>query len=100
MAYRVSALAELARIRARGQRPEIMVVVGDNAAAAWAQRNRFFFVPERELGDDLTAFAELHVLVRAPGVARVREAIQRLALAAGFVITFDTVTRHVEYLAA
>jgi hypothetical protein len=100
MAYRLSRFEELAKMRARGQRPEIMVVVGDSAAAAWASRNRFFFVPEREIGDELTAFAGLHVLVRTPNPHRLREQIQRLALNAAFVMVFDTAQRRMEYLAA
>lgn len=99
MAYR-SQIDELAAMRARGQRPEIMVVTGDSAAAAWAARNRFYFVPERELGEDLTAFTGLHVLVRSPNPLRIQEQIQRLALSAALVMVFNTASRHVEYLAA
>lgn len=98
MAYR-SRIDELAAMRARGQRPEIMVVTGDSAAAAWASRNRFYFVPERELGDDTTPFSGLYVLVRSANPLRLQEQIQRLALAASLVMIFNTASGHVEYLA-
>jgi hypothetical protein len=87
MAYQPSALATLSSLRRRGQRPDGPVIVSDSGA--WANRNGFFYVPIRELGEDLDAFTGLHVAVRISRPGRFREQLQRLALTTD-VIAFDT----------
>ena len=98
--YHVSTLAELARARARGQRPDAFVVVGDGPACAWAARNAFFAVDVRDCGEDLDAFTALDVVVRMRDPRPHRELVQRLALTARFVTVFDTTTGHAEFVRA
>lgn len=101
MGFRRSALEDLAALRARGQRPEFgLVIVGESDGAAWASRNRFFFVGIRDLGEDLIAFTGLHVIVRAADPSRYSEAIQRLTLVAAMVSMFDTRNMQAEFLVA
>lgn len=102
MVYHASSLAELTRMRARGQRPAgAMVVVGEAQTAAWARRNDFAFVAIGELGGEHDAFAGLNVVVRMRGgVGRHRENLQRLALTATIVVIHDLTTRYSEMLAA
>lgn len=101
MVYRLSPYEQLAKIRARGQRPEGFVVIGDSQiACAWASRNRFFYLPVRELGEDLDAIAGIDVLVRTNAPDRLRELIQRIALSARFVTVFNTSTNHSEFIRA
>lgn len=88
MAFR-SQIETLVAIRARGQRPDGYVVIGDGAAAAWAARNGYFFVPEGELGEDLTAFTGLFVLVRTRTPHNLPDAIQRLAFVAKMLTVYD-----------
>lgn len=100
MAYRRSSLETLAAARGGGQRPDGFVVVGTADAAAWAARNRFFFVDERDLRDDLTAFAGLDVVIRTAHAAAHRDLAQHLAMNARAVTVFDTRARHSEFLRA
>lgn len=88
MAFR-SQIDTLVTIRARGQRPDGYVVVGDNQAAAWAARNGYFFVHERELGEDLTPLAGLFVLYRTRSPNNLPEPVQRLAFVAKMLTVFD-----------
>jgi hypothetical protein len=100
MAYR-SRIEELVRMRARGQRPDLPVVVGASGeSAAWAQRNGFFFVPASECGGDTGAFAGLFVLMRERSIYRLRDLAERLAMSAQMVILFSLDTRRAEYLKA
>jgi len=93
-----STLAELSRIRAHGQRPDGFVVVGAMDAAAWAARNRFFFVDERDLGDDdLTAFAGLDVVIRTAHAFGHRDLAQLMAMACRYLTIFDTRTNYSEF---
>lgn len=96
MGSNVSTLAELTRIRARGQKPDGCVVVGDFAARGWAERNGFFFVDPRDIGDDTLAFNGLFVLMR--GGKFDAELVQRLALQARMVTLYDTRTGYSEFI--
>lgn len=82
----------LARLRARGQRPDYPVVVGDNwSAKAWADRNRFFYVSRDEIAEDFTPFTGLHVWFRTTkNFSQVREFCQALAMEAASVTIVDT----------
>jgi hypothetical protein len=90
VAYHASTLVDLERARARGQRPEGFVVVGTADAAAWAARNRFFFVDERDLREDLTAFSGIDVLIRTAHAVGHQSLAQQLAMVARAVTVFDT----------
>lgn len=100
MAYHASTLVDLERARARGQRPDGFVVVGGNEAAAWAARNEFYFVDERDLREELTAFAGLDVVIRTAHAAGHQELAQHLALNARSVTVFDTRAKKSEFLRA
>lgn len=64
MAYHASTLANLAKIRKSGHRPDGPVAICDNPISAhWAVRNGFCMVDRRDVGDDLSAFAGLDALV-------------------------------------
>lgn len=98
MAYR-SQIEELARIRARRQRPEGSVVVGDTSySRGWAAKNGFFYVPAKEIGDETEPFVGLFVLIRTHEPKRLMELAQRLSLVAKMVTVFDTNRRHAEFL--
>lgn len=98
MAYR-SQIEELARIRARRQRPEGYVVVGDTSySRAWAARNSYFYVPAKEITDETEAFVGLFVLIRTHEPKRLMELAQRLSLVAKMVTVFDTNRRTVDFL--
>lgn len=100
MAYR-SRIDELTALRAKGQRPEgALVIVGDRQAEAWARKNRFFFVPVTDLGEEVVSFAGLLVIVKLAEPGRHREALQRLALTAEIVVVYGTKHRTQEVLAA
>lgn len=100
MAYR-SQIDELARMRTLGQKPEGFIVVGDNnQAAAWASRNRFFYVPANDCVHELDAFTGLDVLLRSAQPGKHRELAHRLALNARFVTVFDAQSSHSEFLLA
>ena len=78
-------------MRARGQKPEGLVVVGDSAdSASWAACNRFFYVRARDIGEDLTAFAGLFVLVREYSAEKLHALAQQLALTAQMVTVHST----------
>jgi hypothetical protein len=96
--YRDSTLTSLSRVRARGQQPWGPVIVGGYEAREWANRNLFFYVDERDLTDDLTAFTGLGVVWRTPKPDR--EKAQHLALTATHVALFDIRTRKQEYICA
>lgn len=96
-----STLADLARIRARGQRPDLPVVVGERDGCAWANRNGMFAIDARELAQgDLAPLIGLHVIVRIRNAGRYREAIQRLVLALGLVCVFDPRLGRSEWIGA
>lgn len=97
MGYPRSTLAELADARARGQRPDGFVVIGDGEGFAWASRNRFFAVDIRDVGDDVDAFAGIDVLVRVRDPRPHRELVERLTLNARHVTVFDTTTRYSQF---
>jgi hypothetical protein len=73
------------------------VIVGD---AAWASRNRFFYVAIADLADDFTALKGLPVIVRMARPHRHRELWQRMALALGVLCVFDTEQGRSEWLTA
>ena len=100
MAYR-SRIDELARMRVRGQRPDLYVVVGtSNQEAAYAARNGFFYVPASEIGEEVSAFVGLNVLIRSHDPWRLSELAQRLALTARMVTVFDQRAGRSEFLVA
>lgn len=100
MAFPRSTLAELAAARARGQRPDGFVVIGDGPGRAWATRNRFYAVNVRDVGEDLDAFAGIDVLVRMADPRPHRDLAMRLALNARHVTVYDATTGHSEFLRA
>jgi hypothetical protein len=100
MAYPRSSLAELASVRAGGQRPDGFVVVGDRDGREWADRNRFFAVDIRDCDDELDAFAGLDVVLRVRDPRPHRELVQRLALTARYLTVHDTTTRRSEFIRA
>lgn len=67
MGSSASTLADLARLRARGQRPEAPVVIADAPLAwGWARRHceeGTCIVDRRDVRDELTAFVGLDVWV-------------------------------------
>lgn len=100
MTYRsTTSLQELARLRARGQRPLDAVVVGlDGLEASWAERNRFFYVPASECESDLSPFADLFVLIRTKSPERIRDLAQHMALTARMVTLYDLKRGQSEFL--
>jgi hypothetical protein len=63
VAYRASTLANLAKIRRNGQRPDGPVVIADNETSAdWGTRNGFFVVLRRDIHEDLSAFNGLDAM--------------------------------------
>lgn len=100
MAYPRSSLADLAAVRAGGQRPDGFVVVGDRDGCAWATRNRFFAVAISDCDEDLDAFAGIDVVVRVRDPRPHRELVQRLALTARYLTVHDTTARCSEFVRA
>ena len=96
-----SRIEQLTKLRARGQRPALPVVVClDGSEAGWADRNGFFRVHASECGEDLTAFSDLFVLMRTRSPNHLRDLAQRLALTARMVTLFDLKTEKSEFFHA
>lgn len=95
MAFKSSTLAELARMRSLGQRPEDPVVLADDAhGAAWARRNRYYLVDARDLTEDFSAFAGLLVWVRTcKQFGELIELVGELVGVAQFVVLIDSRAR-------
>lgn len=103
MTSRRSAVDQLRAARLRGQAPDGYVVIGDHEAQAWAERNRFFYVDPRDIGEDVLPFTGLFVLVRSRKLHAGFECIQRIALVADMVTVFDLdegVSEHIVLKAA
>src|SRR5688500_14287680 len=100
MAY-PSQIEQLAKMRARGQRPDMPVVVGSRAAERWAKANRFFFVPTAEVTENNSAaFAGLYVLFREGRLMQAEwDAAQLLAFSAKMV-TVNAADRETQFLVA
>lgn len=100
MAYR-SRIDELVAMRARGQRPDMPIVVGySNDSASWAARNGMFYVRANECGEDLSAFAGLFVIVREYTTNKLHDLAQRIALSAKMVSLVSMQTGRAEHLVA